>query len=223
MYKETFFLLFAHEVKDILSGLGNYLYLLNNQGLNSKENLLMLQQLENEFKDHETYIHELLFWAKQKRADFNHSEKDINLKQLTECIIQNHDIINMSFHKNIRFQNHISDLVLKLDQTLYTIVLKNVIRNALKFSEANSSIHLKATLINNEVISYVCDSGTGINLNKPTDIAIPFSTSSSQHRTGSGLALSLCKELLKTEGGEIWAVNNQDKGITVFFSLPIYQ
>lgn len=223
MYKETFFLLFAHEVKDILSGLGNYLYLLNNQGLNSKENLMMLQKLENEFKDHETYIHELLFWAKQKRTDFNHYEKDINLKELVECIIQNHDIINTSFHKNILFQNHIANLSLKLDQTLYTIVFKNIIRNAIKFSEANSFIHLKATIINNEVISYVSDNGTGINLNKPTDIALPSKTSSSQQRTGSGLALSLCRELLKTEGGEIWAVNNLGKGITVFFSMPIYQ
>lgn len=221
MYRESFFLLFAHEVKNVLSGLGNYLYLLNNQTLNSEESLLILQGLTNELRDYEAYIHELSFWIKQKRTDLQ--KKETNLKQLTKHIIQNQEIKNIAFQKNLSFQNNIPNLAVKLDHTLYTIVLKNVIKSALKFSEAGGSISLKSILVNHELISYVSDNGTGINLNKPTDIATFANTSSPHHRTESKLALSLCRDLLKAEGGEIWAVNNQGKGITVFFSLPIYQ
>jgi two-component system sensor histidine kinase KdpD len=38
---------------------------------------------------------------------------------------------------------------------------------------------------------------------------------------GTGLGLSICKGIVEAHGGQIWAVNNPDKGVTVTFMLPI--
>ncbi|NBU53080.1 MAG: hypothetical protein EBS33_01695, partial [Alphaproteobacteria bacterium] len=36
-----------------------------------------------------------------------------------------------------------------------------------------------------------------------------------------GIGLALCKKIIEVHNGQIWATQNQDKGVTVAFSLPI--
>ncbi len=40
---------------------------------------------------------------------------------------------------------------------------------------------------------------------------------------GTGLGLSICKGIVEAHGGQIWAANNADKGVTVTFTLPVQE
>ena len=73
---------------------------------------------------------------------------------------------------------------------------------------------------NSHVQVSVCDTGSGIAEGDTTRIFEPFI---SKKRTGMGMGLSICRTIIQTHGGHIWARNNPDKGATFFFDLPVSQ
>jgi signal transduction histidine kinase len=72
-----------------------------------------------------------------------------------------------------------------------------------------------------EIIINIKDSGNGIDPRTfPHLFSKFFSTSG---RGGTGLGLYISKNIVDAHGGKIWAKNNEDgKGATFFFSLPLY-
>lgn len=219
MHQENLLLIFAHEVKDSFSRLGGYLYALNNDLLTKAESDLLIQKLDEEFHENEKYTNELLMWAKGKRMTGKSGAVKTNILATISDTVGTADIKNVALLKNIKFYYDVPDLSLSIDRILYIIILKNMIKNALKFSAPHSAIYLKIELDDGKIITHIKDRGKGIDAESASDINVLFSKSV-HPGTGSGMALLLCKELLKTEGGEIWATNNPDKGASFFFSLP---
>lgn len=220
MYKETLLLLLTHEIKDAFSRLGGYLYLLKHNLVSDNENKMLIQKLEEEFHENETYISEILAWSKEKRIAKKIETIGTSIISIIYNIIETKEIQNIALYKNINFVHKIPEAKLKIDKTLYTIILKNILKNALKFSTPNESILLKVSVSDNKVITSVTDKGIGLNGNKKTEIEKPTKTAAYHSAKGSGLALALCQEILKIEGGEIWAIDNPDKGASFSFSLP---
>jgi signal transduction histidine kinase len=64
----------------------------------------------------------------------------------------------------------------------------------------------------------VSDSGHGI---EPTDLPRVFDSFFTTKKDGMGLGLSLCRSIVRTHGGRIWAQNNPNGGATVRFTLPL--
>ena len=64
----------------------------------------------------------------------------------------------------------------------------------------------------------VSDSGTGISGSKIDKMFEPFFTTKDQ---GLGLGLSICRLIMTSHGGRLWATNNPDRGATFYFTLPI--
>lgn len=221
MYKETLLLLLSHEIKDAFSRLGGYLYLLKNKMISADENDVLIQRLEEEFSESESYINELLAWSKERRTKGN-SITETNLSTMVRNIIKGKELKDIAAHKDIKFIYSPPNVLLKTDKTLYTIILKNMLKNALKFSEAHENIFLNIGLSNNKIITNVIDRGIGLAESKTTNNE-QFMLATTRSHKGSGLALSLCSEVLKIEGGKIWANNNPDnKGASFYFSLPFY-
>ena len=67
------------------------------------------------------------------------------------------------------------------------------------------------------VVVSVRDRGCGI---PPADINNIFEPFFTTKPTGLGMGLAICRRMMQTHGGRIWAANNEDTGVTVSFSLP---
>jgi two-component system sensor kinase FixL len=63
----------------------------------------------------------------------------------------------------------------------------------------------------------VCDRGPGIAPDRLEQVFEPFVTSKS---TGMGLGLSVCKTIVKSHGGRIWAQHNDGPGASFHVALP---
>jgi signal transduction histidine kinase len=63
----------------------------------------------------------------------------------------------------------------------------------------------------------VSDRGPGISPELIRRVFEPFYTS---HPKRLGLGLSVCRSIVTTHGGDVWAANNPDRGATVCFTLP---
>ena len=68
------------------------------------------------------------------------------------------------------------------------------------------------------------DNGTGVDkesLPRIFDTLYRADKARSNVRNGSGLGLSICKQIVELHGGLIWAQSEAGKGLSIFISLPI--
>jgi PAS domain S-box-containing protein len=102
--------------------------------------------------------------------------------------------------------------------------LNNLISNAIKFSPADSEIHLTArNLDESEALIEVRDQGRGIPVDKLEHIFDRFQqgdASDSRALGGTGLGLAICRSIITQHGGRIWASSMPDQGTTFHFTLP---
>lgn len=110
------------------------------------------------------------------------------------------------------------------DHSQCEIIINNLLTNAYKFSEENSTITVSTHLEGNGSRIRVTVKDEGIGLQKE-DFANLFTRfyQGKHSFQGSGIGLSYAKQLVEMHGGIIGAQNNENKGATFFFTLPYRQ
>ena len=101
-------------------------------------------------------------------------------------------------------------------------VLRNLVSNAIKFTNENGRIDIYGEQDNSFVTITVSDNGVGIEpeaMEKLFDITLKNSTLGTAKETGTGLGLLLCKEFVEKHGGRIWVESEVGKGSTFYFTL----
>lgn len=109
------------------------------------------------------------------------------------------------------------------DKERISQVITNLISNAIKYSPTSGKIIISTALQNNEVTLCVQDFGIGIPEDKLCKVFEQFYRVSGdmQHTfPGLGLGLYISSEIIKREGGRIWANSLEGKGSTFCFALP---
>ena len=112
------------------------------------------------------------------------------------------------------------------DKRMLNMILRNLISNAIKFSE-QGEIKIEARQQSAMCEISIADQGVGISedrldlLFSPT--AKEISTEGTSGELGTGLGLLLCKDFVLRHGGKIWVESEVNKGSTFIFSLPLKQ
>ncbi|HEY6882130.1 MAG TPA: ATP-binding protein, partial [Polyangiales bacterium] len=102
-------------------------------------------------------------------------------------------------------------------------VLRNLLANAIKFSEANSLIHVKWERDENADVVSIIDQGIGVS---PEDHERIFASFEQVHKGdtrkygGTGLGLSISRSLVRMHGGELWVESQLHQGATFKFRIP---
>lgn len=109
----------------------------------------------------------------------------------------------------------------KADPTKITWVLTNLISNALRYTDSGGHIRVFAEQAGPYVQISVQDDGTGIPQEYQTRIFEKFiQVKGNRSAGGSGLGLSICKEIVQAHGGAIWVDSSPGRGSTFAFMLP---
>lgn len=130
-----------------------------------------------------------------------------------------------AYDKNITviFDCHVSDdLVIPNDS--FQIIVKNLLENAIEYSEDNSKIFVYLTQTNNELILKVEDTGIGISEKDQKRIFERFyrvSHSRQRNSGGSGLGLSLVQHYATILGGRVKLVSELGEGTTVIVKMNL--
>jgi hypothetical protein len=107
-------------------------------------------------------------------------------------------------------------------------VLINLLDNAIKFTPADGSVMLQANIVDADpgfVYLSVSDTGRGIT---PEGKALVFERlyqdpdSVDNNRSGLGLGLFICREIIRLHEGRIWVSSEPGQGSTFTFTLPVY-
>ena len=119
------------------------------------------------------------------------------------------------------FDNRI-DITLHADESRFRQILGNLLSNAAKFTE-QGFIEIGYHIENKQIVFYVKDTGVGIPVAQQGvvfDRFSKFSASEDRFFSGTGVGLSLCRDILGLMGGKIWLDSTPGDGSTFFFTLP---
>ncbi len=110
------------------------------------------------------------------------------------------------------------------DPVMIGQVITNLVSNAIKFSPSNSTIDITVSEENKTALYFsIHDQGIGVPDNELNDIFTPFAQSSRTETGagGTGLGLTISKDIIEAHGGKIWAENNSRySGTTFIFYIP---
>ena len=113
-----------------------------------------------------------------------------------------------------------SPIVLDVDERRIAQVACNLLSNAIKFTPSGRTVTFQAAQIDGEVVFSVEDEGPGIPIEHRERIFDQFFRGPGDHE-GTGLGLTLAKQLVELHGGRIWLDETLDQGCRFSFALPM--
>jgi len=221
--KDKLLAVIGHDLRTPLANLRNMVEMFEADYLSADEIHWLMKDINPLVKGAELTLSNLMEWAGSqiKGQSINSTRLDIFLLGVEMEQTFNHALQR----KNIEFLNQATaGLSVMADENHIKVVLRNLISNAIKFTDAQGKIKLNSTYKENKVIISVQDTGKGMTadeMNKLFYAQTHFSQPGTLGENGTGIGLLLCKELVELNGGKIWVNSKPGKGSTFFFSLPL--
>lgn len=168
----------------------------------------------------------LLDWSRQQTNQISFHPELFSLKDSLDVAVKSLNQIARS--KGITIQNNLRRAVLvTADKYMIDTVLRNLLSNALKFSDEGSVITADLTLNQDGTCSLsISDQGVGMSAEALEKIFSPSEkqkTTGTKGEKGSGLGLILCKDFTEKNGGTLRAESTPGQGSTFTITLPVTQ
>ncbi len=221
--KDKLFSIVSHDLRSSVNTLklSNKKVIKKLEKENIKEAHQLLQQNTNIVGSAYNLLDNLLNWALLQTKQSYFEIKEIHLFFTVEHVAYNY--IPLIKEKQLHFENSISKAVkVMADQESLKIILRNLLDNAIKFSEANGEIKIY-TENNDSLISIIIeDTGVGIdNEIREKLVKKKITLEERKHKDviGSGLGLQLCKSMIQKNNGTLSIVSELGKGTKMIVSL----
>jgi len=167
-------------------------------------------------------VDDLLLWSKSQSGKLPYEPQEIIFSEICNEVLAN--MIQQAKIKKIEINCFEEEkTILYADSNMIKTVLRNLISNAIKFSNENGKINIYTEKNNTNVIITVSDNGVGIsnhNQTKLWELSKPYTTTGTADEKGTGLGLILCKEFVEKHGGKIWVESEEGKGSEFKFTIP---
>ncbi len=167
-------------------------------------------------------LEDILMWARIESDKITINLQKLSLKDICDDVLEIFNPIAKAKGITINYipQDQIDVFA---DIEMLKMVLRNLVSNAIKFTDKGGEIKINAEENSGNITISVSDNGTGIkpdNLTKLFDISQVFTTKGTAEETGTGLGLLLCKEFVEKHGGRIWVESEWGKGSIFYFTVP---
>lgn len=222
--KDKFFSIIAHDLKGPFNGIIGLSELLLEKKTHSDndETNEFIQLIHQSSKNTYSLLENLLTWAQSQTGSIEFSPKKTEIISVTDKTINL--LANIAQNKNIAIRSQIQkNEYVVADRDMLETIFRNLVSNAIKFTQTNGEVILSMTRENTQIVFSVKDNGIGISLEKSAGLfAIDqkHSTFGTNDELGTGLGLMLCKEFAEKHGGKIWVESEAGKGSEFKFSIP---
>lgn len=213
--------LIAHEIRSPLVSIQGYTSLLQEKYL---ENLPpdgrdYLLRIAANLKRAETLLTDITQLAQVAIVESNFQK--IAVKALIETALEPH----WFRIKKLKLQIDIAEDMPELycDASAMNIVFSNLIGNAVKYSRDKGTGQIDIGYVGDEIFHkfFIKDDGVGFKASDRNKVFVLFSRlRNKKNVSGSGLGLSIVKQIIEGHGGEIWVESRKNRGSKFFFTLP---
>lgn len=221
--KSEFVLVASHELCTPLTSIGMSIDLLHEKSRNklSKDETELLDVAHEEVTRLKELINDLLNLSKIEAGKIQMEKEFFGLKLIFDRIQS--IFASQMVCKNVALITMIEETLPDVfaDPNKISLVLSNLISNALRYAPSNGQIKIKAVLIKDNFHISVQDDGPGIPDEFQSKIFQKFiQIKERENAGGTGLGLAIAKEIVRAHGGSIWVESGKGKGSIFTFTLP---
>jgi signal transduction histidine kinase len=222
--KDKLFALLSHDLMSPVSALKNYTMLMDWGGMNQEAFSKALQRLKGSVNHTHSLLENVLHWAVGQMDGIKPKTEDVHLASVVNEQVAL--IEPIAKDKRIEITQHISDdFNIPFDKNHLTLILRNLLQNALKFTNANGNITISTTHSEQgQRLLSITDNGVGMSeeiMSKLFNVNENMHRKGTQSEGGTGLGLILTKELIELNGGTIEVSSQLNEGTT--FVVGFYQ
>ncbi|MEL7001359.1 MAG: tetratricopeptide repeat-containing sensor histidine kinase, partial [Bacteroidota bacterium] len=218
--KDKFFSIISHDLRSPLKALSGIIDFIQKGHISQDELKEVTKSLKFRLDSTNKLMDNLLSWAVVQMNDINPEYTSLNLGELVR---QNFTFFNEINEKNIDFVSLLKENVeVKADQNMLDLVIRNLISNAIKFTEQDGKVTISSTEENDLIVVEIKDNGIGMNqeqVDNLFDVEALYTTRGTANEKGTGLGLRLCKEFIEKMGGKIWVDSKEGEGSIFKFTL----
>lgn len=223
-HKQSILFILTHDFRSLLTGVtGTAEYLNTNfDKMNKIKAKEMLELLYTTSKEELNLLDYLVDWARIKYAAEPFAPTKIELynyvKKVFEALNENAVANDVHLHNDIE-----ENIIVFADGDMLLSILRNLISNAIKYSNKGGKILVTAKRKENKIIIEIKDNGIGITKEIQNKLFTPQITTISdtwKKDKDAGIGLLLSKGFVETNDGKIWVESIEGEGSSFYFTLP---
>ena len=222
--KDKFISVLSHDLRaPFTSILGFSEIILNETTLPEKDKAEYVKFIYESSNNQLQLVNHLFDWSQIQTGRVKFEIQRLHAQSIAyNCVSQ---LTGLAIRKNISINVKIPDsFYIDVDERLTTKIFTNLISNAVKYSYEEGSVEVSANTYNDDFIEFIVkDKGTGIseqNRERIFNIAKLFSVEGTKGEKGSGLGLTLSRQIVEKHGGNLWFYSNEGQGSEFHFTLP---
>ncbi len=221
--KDKIFSILSHDLRMPIASLSGVLQLVEKQSLSEEAFSRIKHALSKQITSLNTTLDNLLLWSRNQM-------EGVTDVQASECvlyeIIENNRqlLASVANQKKIVIHNEVSALAKAYaDIHHIDIIVRNLLLNALKFTEEGGTITIQSRDEDNQVTLDIVDTGVGMTeeqIGKLFKVNTHFTTTGTKNEKGAGLGLLLCKEFVEANQGTLSVKSEPGNGSQFSVTLP---
>jgi signal transduction histidine kinase len=223
--KDEFFAFLFHEFKTpltVINAIIQTMELTCKDELSRKAQGYLTKIRQNVFRQLRL-INNLLDYTKTQSGYINIHKRNMDIVYLTRVITESVNLYARMKEIELRFVTSLPEKIIAIDDEKFERIILNLLSNAIKFTPSGKCVNVRLTLNKKKVYIEVEDEGIGIpkeNLEMIFDRFGQVDSSLSRNSEGTGIGLTLVKNMVKALGGEIEVKSKEKKGSTFKIILP---
>ena len=218
--KDRLFSIVSHDLKDSISSIKGFIDLLKEDGISREEFYDLVPELSENADSASQLLYNLLNWSKSQMQNLEPKPELFNIQEVFQNKI---NLVEQKVEqKRIVLIDESHRDFIYADKSMIEIVVQNLITNAVKFTRVGDVITVSNSDHNGKSLICVEDTGVGIsreNVDKLFQNGT-FSTRGTNNEKGTGLGLTICKELVELNKGRIWVESTLNVGTKFYVELP---
>jgi len=222
--KDKFFSIIAHDLRNPFNSLLGYSDLLKRNAANYKADEIadFANEMADAAKVAYQLVENLLEWSRIQRGILTPEKEWLSVQEILNEIklLSAKQAQPKNIHLSFDADN---SLMVFADKQMTRATLRNLVTNAIKFTNDNGTITIRVKDETTETRFSVIDNGLGIekeHLDKLFRIDSKLNRIGTKGEPGTGLGLILCKEFIDIQAGKIWVVSSPGIGSEFHFTLP---
>ena len=223
--KDKFFSIISHDLRNPFASIVSFSRILKRdiQNLGQDELRELARELDKSVLKINNLLENLLQWSRTQTGKIKFNPEYLAVNDL---IRDNMNLFSGNAReKGVTLVDAVDpDLVVFADQNMTNTVIRNLLSNALKYSDSGNKIEVKAEVKDSMAFLTVKDEGVGMTseqISQLWSVNTIHTTYGTRDEKGSGLGLLLCKEFIEKQGGTIDVESEKNQGTSFTFSLPL--
>uniref|UniRef100_UPI00258FCBE9 ATP-binding protein n=1 Tax=uncultured Pseudoalteromonas sp. TaxID=114053 RepID=UPI00258FCBE9 len=221
--KSRFIATMSHELRTPMSGVNGFIELLKSSPLDEEQHYLV-DHIDSSVTKLRTLVDDILYFANTSTGNIEVELREVDLEAHLCRVMRAHEYL--AKQKGLEFNliwRTAAYTLASVDISHLMQVLSNVLNNAVKFTE-KGSISCDVLFDKQSLKIEISDTGKGMTAEQLAHTFTPFEqadNSIQRRHGGTGLGLSLAKQLVEAMQGEISLSSTYGKGTNVYIAVPL--